>query len=149
MAVSKKSRSVRRGSKVAKVAPSKAKPVDWVKAYRSLRFSCNDIYHRLGLAERLSTGCEREEWPVIQVKWEPASLGGVPPHDVSHSYTVHVDVPADEEYFDIQGETIEELRAKLAEGLDDRADYYERVAILLRLDAKGHRKNAGAKGGAS
>lgn len=117
--------------------PSKA-----VRQYKALRFSCREIHERVRNAENLSSVDDSDEWPSINVEWDPAKGGGIPLHGAAHSYSVAVDMPADRCYWAIRGRTMRELRRKLADGLAEQADYLEHVARYLRERAEFHRQMA-------
>ena len=141
------SRTVTAKSKSKAKKPTVAKfPKDReaaVEANLAMRFSSDEISDRTWKCRHMS--CEEDSdrgLPAIEVQWQPAHHCGIPMHDWTHSYLVCVDIPSDEAFFTIQGETLKALQQDLAGGLEDRAKHLELVARYLRDKAESHRAMA-------
>jgi hypothetical protein len=122
--------------------PSQAEMKKAVRAYQGLQFSCDEIRERIENAEHLSIGGSGVDYPTPKVSWEVASGFGAPCYDPSNTYTVSVDIPDDECYWYIEGETLPELHRELAKGLEKQAEYLKRAALWLEIQAQTQRRMA-------
>ena len=108
------------------------------------QFTAEQIRDRTFLADMLTSmevNAKEYTLPGIKVRWAPA-------HEICGSankgkrYNVCVDVPPDYAYWDVCGNSRQELALKVAAGLDDSADYLERVVAYLRWKANDYRDDA-------
>ena len=117
-------------------------PAEFIQDENNLYVLYHAIEDHLQKAKALTFRHIWEDCPYIEVHWEPAVRYRAVSPECIHKYQVHVDGITPSRDWEIIGETMEELRNKLAVCLDEYAESLERAAQFLRGQAKHHRLTA-------